>query len=284
MKTTLCALLFLFSLATQAREPIPVFIFHPDEKYGPVSPEFFLAKVQLAMPNLPRTLDFNSLASLSPETALTTGGLLQSDNDPKAAALFRQEGNSPLLFELPPYHKWRIVEYWLHLPANVTRFWGLGNHEGDWEGIAILFDGEEDVAAIYAAQHDGGTWYCKDEVEWSEFYGGKPRPVFYSALGTHANYTTVGRHARNRYGIGDDITAYGVAFDGAEQIRDLKDQFFAGFPGRWGAKSWIPWNQGPYLPRPGFKTLPQTMSQMTAQKMAIGLNRCIEKMPKKISP
>lgn len=255
------------------REFAPIFFFHPDEKYGPMDPGEFLKKVRVSGVGKIQNLENFDYSGLPADSDLVAPFPITQPVSSESAALFWQHGSSPLLGELPRNHAWSLIEYWIHLPFNETGLWlGLGDHQGDWEGVALLFRDSE-VAALYTSRHEGGAWLCPDEIEWTEGAPGRGRPVFYSALGTHATYAKAGRFARNFLGIGDDLTAKGVAYDGSRALRHLASQNFAGFRGHWGRAGLLPWNRGPRLPRAGEKFLPRDRHQKDLKRMARDLAR-----------
>lgn len=95
--------------------------------------------------------------------------------------------------------------------------WGMrfGDHVGDWEQNMIRFkDGIP--YAVWYSQHSNGEAFLYDALEKEEDDNGNDlRPIAYSALGTHANYATPGRHdhtlpnRRLPYGIINDYTSRG---------------------------------------------------------------------------
>lgn len=257
------------------RARAPLLYFHPQEKHGPMAPESFLKAVRLEDGRTAEALSAADFDALPANRALATAGPLAQEVSSRVPALFWQRGASPLPKLLSETRDFSLIEYWVHLPFNETGLWfGLGEHQGDWEGLALLFDGER-VVALYASQHDGGQWLCPKDVRWSGGNVGDGRPVFFSALGTHATYAAPGAHRRNPLGLADDLAAEGPLYDGAEGLRELSAQPFAGFRGHWGAWSWIPWNRGPRVPNAATKSLPRDRDPSRLIRMAQDLRgRC----------
>lgn len=264
-----------FPTTETIRARAPLFFFHPQEKHGPMAPENFLKEVRFEGGRTAEALSAADFEALPEDSILATATPLLQEVSSRVPALFWQRGASPLPKHLSGTRDLSLVEYWIHLPFNETGLWfGLGTHQGDWEGVALLFD-EEHVVALYASQHDGGRWFCPADARWSGANVGEGRPVFFSALGTHATYATPGTHQRNLLGLGDDVTAQGPLYDGAGGLRELSAQPFAGFRGHWGAWSWIPWNRGPRLPNPTTKFLPRDRDPSSLIRMAEELRtRC----------
>lgn len=271
---TVFALSIVLSPRIAATKPlearhVPLFYLHPDERFFPMSPENFLAAARLMDGRDLRALSREEIRALAPSEALSARAHALRPVPGDLDALFWQEGSTPLLGVLPEPDHWRLIEYWIHLPHSSVGLWGgLGDHEGDWEGVALLFRAEKPIA-LYVSQHNGGQWLCRSDLEWSD-----DRPVFYLAQGTHASYARPGRQPRNGIGIADDLTSRGPLFDGGPALRSLTAQPFAEFQGHWGAWSWLSWNRGPRVPFPGRKFLPRETAPAALHAMTKELHRC----------
>ncbi|KAI0102761.1 vacuolar sorting-associated protein [Nemania sp. FL0031] len=68
-----------------------------------------------------------------------------------------------------------------------------GNHVGDWEHAMIRFESGI-PRAMYFSEHEGGQAYAWKAVEKRGNDTQTPRPVIYSAVGSHAMYAMPGNH------------------------------------------------------------------------------------------
>jgi hypothetical protein len=90
-----------------------------------------------------------------------------------------------------------VLEYWFFYPLNDWRnqltkptLWQM--HEGDWEAVFVSLSSSGAPISVAASQHDLGVirpWSRVRKV-------GATHPVVYSALGSHANYLSVGFHGQ----------------------------------------------------------------------------------------
>ena len=113
-------------------------------------------------------------------------------------------------------------QYWLWYLYNPWSVAGVGRHEGDWEFVQLgCVDAEGDRPILLtASQHRGGEkrefWRCEL---------GDGRPAIYVALGSHANFFTLGAR-------GEDVA------DGQGDVfADIEWREFgpwATWPGMWG--------------------------------------------------
>ncbi|KAK3369876.1 hypothetical protein B0H63DRAFT_304002 [Podospora didyma] len=70
----------------------------------------------------------------------------------------------------------------------------FGNHIGDWEHCMVRFE-HGIPRAMFLSEHAGGKTYAWAALEKRAQKGGKPpRPVIYSAVGSHAMYASSGMH------------------------------------------------------------------------------------------
>jgi hypothetical protein len=70
----------------------------------------------------------------------------------------------------------------------------FGNHVGDWEHCMVRFQNGV-PRAMFLSEHAGGKAYLWKALEKRPQKNGKPpRPVIYSAVGSHAMYATPGMH------------------------------------------------------------------------------------------
>lgn len=149
-----------------------------------------------------------------------------------------------------------VLQYWF--------FWYYNDwnntHEGDWEGIQLVFDAstvEEaltvEPTSVGYAQHEGGA-----RADWNsstlERVG--DRPVVYSSAGSHASYFSsavyLGRSASEGFGC-DDTTGPSLRTDPEmvllpSAVDDPDDpRAWLAFDGRWGERQSGPFN-GPTGP------------------------------------
>lgn len=144
-----------------------------------------------------------------------------------------------------------VLQYWF--------FWYYNRwndlHEGDWEGIQLLFEADDPAAAtepfaVAYAQHEGG-----ETAEWTsaKLERDGDRPVVYSSAGSHASYFSpaiyLGRGASTGFGC-DDTTGPSERLDPTivmlpstlDEITGPDDPMaWVAYPGRWGEL-----NLGPY--------------------------------------
>lgn len=145
-----------------------------------------------------------------------------------------------------------LIEYWYHIAYNRVTDIGIGNHEGDWEGGAMLVELNTEknvpyrrIRAGYLSAHEGGGWYCPDEFRWTTPNPLSGRPVVYSALGSHATYPSVGDHDGP---VLTDRTNLGKAWDSWRNMRPMVLEPYFGFKGRWGDLSVLSFMCGPKIP------------------------------------
>lgn len=149
------------------------------------------------------------------------------------------------------------VQYWF--------FWYYNDwnnrHEGDWEGIQLLFEASTVAEALASepvsvgyAQHEGG-----ERLRWSDARLEREgdRPVVYSSAGSHASYFSqalyLGRSGSEGFGC-DDTTGPSDRIDPAvvllpTSVADADDPLaWLMYDGRWGELRVGPYS-GPTGPR-----------------------------------
>lgn len=183
---------------------------------------------------------------------------------PGRVPIFWRLGRGPmskLLERLGPQKsKARIlIEYWYHVPYNFATRVGVGNHQGDWEGVSMLVEIgaherklEHQLLATYFSEHDAGSWRCASKVSRTKDEGGHPEA--FSAMGTHATYPEPGIH---RTLFLTDISDRGTNWDTWNQVRPLELEPYYGYSGAWGEARMFSFMTGPLLPGPGYKSLPR---------------------------
>lgn len=87
-----------------------------------------------------------------------------------------------------------VLEYWLWYPYNAYSptvpagdLWQV--HEGDWESVSVVLDRRGLPLFAGYSQHSEGT-----RRDWATVPKRGARPRVFVALGSHANYFTVGTH------------------------------------------------------------------------------------------
>src|SRR6185295_4253980 len=85
--------------------------------------------------------------------------------------------------------------------------------------------------AAYYSMHDGGSWRCAQQIEWTPETEGRSHPVGFSALGTHATYPEPGNY---RSLIITDHASQGRAWNSWTNLRPLVLEPYYGYSGAWG--------------------------------------------------
>jgi hypothetical protein len=105
---------------------------------------------------------------------------------------------------------------------------GPQNHEGDWEGMSVIFKatspGHYRPVALGLNQHS-----ATQGIAWKERRFPHDRPLVFSAKGSHATYD----HA---FGVNlhTDTTGGGVLWETAAQLLPLANEPWRGYCGGWG--------------------------------------------------
>jgi hypothetical protein len=260
----------LSSVFDVARQYAPLVYLHPDDEYQPSSVEWFLDRVSMkygdvaavddaaiASPVLVlEEVDEQSLVSQSHTVDGVTYDSGQGDeetgfllDDAGAGATRRGEGTSaPCYVHVVQWERGYDVQYWFFYPYNgdaeykdgVTSTDTAGHHVGDWEHVTARFDFDFILQQLYYAAHktDEGVWKMAYQIAWDE-----RRPVAYSALHTHASYSTEGEQARDTniddytkkgpaWSTAGDLVFIGFYGSSSDEPTVLRD--FAWYTGRWG--------------------------------------------------
>jgi hypothetical protein len=149
------------------------------------------------------------------------------------------------------------LQYWFFWYYNL---WN-NQHEGDWEGIQLVFDAATvtealamEPSSVGYAQHEGG-----ERAGWNDARLEREgdRPVVYPSAGSHASYFStavfLGRGPSEGFGC-DDTTGPSTRLDPEvvvlpESVDDADDPLaWLMFDGRWGERHSGPYN-GPTGPR-----------------------------------
>jgi hypothetical protein len=145
-----------------------------------------------------------------------------------------------------------LLEYWYHLAYSTPNLFGVGDHEGDWEGLAFLIEVEQlsggklqhKPIASFLAAHESGTWHCATDLQWIEEHG-RRQPEVFTALGSHATYPAEGQF-RNLFF--PDRTKRGIAWDTWHHLRPLEQEPYYGYTGAWGRLGPLSFMSGPRAP------------------------------------
>lgn len=237
------------------------------EPYEPASVEVVLGNPQIVlrqvgtgdpvMQTAPTAADVSELREGfyldSPGNALEPGCIYERD----FAAY--NEGRVPTAYAHVAMQEDRpdqlALQYWFYWYYND---WN-NKHEGDWEGIQLLFDvGTVDEAltvdpvSVGYAQHEGG-----ERADWdsSKLDRDGTRPIVFASAGSHASYfgsaLYIGRSANEGFGCDNtdgpsrrlDTTAVVLP----DEVDDGDPLAWVAFEGRWGERHGGPFN-GPTGP------------------------------------
>jgi hypothetical protein len=168
-----------------------------------------------------------------------------------------------------------VIEYWYHVGYNWATRVGIGNHQGDWEGMSELIELdlkighlEHRLLAAFLAEHETGTWVCAESLSYVER---ESHPEAFSATGTHATYATSGDH---RSAILVDETERGWSWDTWHHLRPLALEPYYGYPGAWGEPRYFSFMTGPLVPGPGSKWLPRDSKSQAYRTQLLLKSKC----------
>ncbi len=146
-------------------------------------------------------------------------------------------GGTPVYYEYAPG---RYVTYWffygfsapagrLAAPLRKAGVKSAG-HEGDWEGISVGLDKQDAaVSAVYFAHGEK-----VEPLPWAKVKKLGGHPIVFSALGSHASYTTSGKQ------VNLDVTGGGPIWATWLLIADVRVQTWHGYGGAWGIARAVP--------------------------------------------
>ena len=92
------------------------------------------------------------------------------------------------------YKPRRYVTYWLFFGYNDGAKGALGNHEGDWERVAVRLHYRTNTATEVAFYHHNCTPDFKEYPNEVELVPGTDHPVAFAAEGSHGTWPTPGPH------------------------------------------------------------------------------------------
>lgn len=134
-----------------------------------------------------------------------------------------------------------VLHYWFFYAYNDwgSAHGGLNDHEGDWEMIALYFQGDEPAYIAYGA-HIGTPTVHRWETDQVEKRQGT-HPVVYVGSGSHASYPASGTHTMVRtftdFNLGNSQTSIGpgAAVPWGEPADLAALPWVMNFSGGWGA-------------------------------------------------
>jgi hypothetical protein len=181
-----------------------------------------------------------------------------------------------------------VIEYWYQTPYNFATRIGIGNHQGDWEGVAMLIELDAShikpgidsggklnhrLIASFFAEHETGVWRCPSELKHEPDRSSADSHIeAFSALGTHATYPEPGAH---RSAVLMDQTERGTPWQSWTNLRPLALEPYYGYSGAWGEPRYFSFMTGPLVPGPGYKPLPREKTSSESLKtLDLLLSRC----------
>jgi hypothetical protein len=86
-----------------------------------------------------------------------------------------------IYFHFDSDDQYTYIQYWMFYVFNPG---SVNSHEGDWEMIQVVLDGDlQPIATTYSQHHSGVRAGWSDVLVQDESH-----PIVYVALGSHANY------------------------------------------------------------------------------------------------
>lgn len=170
----------------------------------------------------------------------------------ESSALAHYQAHKP-----PPAYYYRQVvdagylclQYWFFYSYNNwgTRFAGMNDHEGDWEGMMLFFQldalnrPQEPPAFITFADHESRQTKPWEHPDVQRF---GTHPVGFAAAGSHATYPQASTHSLLKlYNLFDFATGDGRTIDHDAWVHriNLDDAPWIGaYQGSYGTRFWLP--------------------------------------------
>jgi hypothetical protein len=235
----------------------PLVYLHPDDPIRPMAASAFLAGSRFRWSHDGGCGDHQLAAAGGVDpVALGSGGYLHQESDvicrhtgkqwsSREFTRPRQDGGPSggegffldLDNALRPGEGTGAPVYYDYSPGAYVTFWffygfndaptQFADHEGDWERISIRLDAGDRPTAVAYFQHSG---HCV--LPWGDAPHDGDRPVGYSAIGSHATYSTVGDG--NDRSAGDRDTEAGPQWRTWENLLPVREQGWYGYGGAWG--------------------------------------------------
>ncbi|MFA5795533.1 MAG: hypothetical protein WC980_10770 [Candidatus Brocadiia bacterium] len=141
-----------------------------------------------------------------------------------------------------------VIQYWLpYYFDNWNNY-----HEGDWEHVDVILNGNLDPVAAGYSQHNTGQ-----RRPWDFIEGPDSHPVVYVARGSHANYFFPGPHDAP-YWFTDETEAYALHQPSVSMLPDVSSStlatlegspfYWLAYRGAWGELTSLPGGDGPQGP------------------------------------
>jgi hypothetical protein len=187
------------SLPVLLARHVPILVLHPDERFGPVRVDGFLADSDLQRKS---ASGWETIAGplpsggadlrLDQRSCRAIDGLAAS---PCYATAEAAHGSEPVVYGKAFRTKAGIdLQYWIWYPFNPYsptvppgELWQV--HEGDWEAVSVITDARGKPLAAGYSQHGEGK-----QRAWARIPKRGLRPLVYVALGSHANHFSPGVH------------------------------------------------------------------------------------------
>jgi len=240
-----------------ARKYAPILYFHPDELFRPQSVDVLVNSARL---RAERSLwfDVNILPVVSLSDLLNyreNTFFLDAWYGSEAISEYKNYSFHRTIYQKrlspdaggPPVQVYAHVKRDLRAGFTTIQYWlfyyyndWFNKHEGDWEMVEVILDGELQPAWVVLSQHHGGTRRPWNRVQVED----GTHPAVFVALGSHANYfwgnevypsgMNVGNH---RVEVMDRTGISGGIIPEIELIPD-QDQFQS-MPDQWSGREWI---------------------------------------------
>ena len=130
-----------------------------------------------------------------------------------------------------------LLTFWFFYGYSRYQAVPLFGHQGDWEHVSLVLDGDGRVRGAYFAAHGRPRRIDADDLEMVD-----GRTVVYSAKESHASYPTRGKHADG------DETSEGQRWETWRSLDALSVQEWRHFAGAWGAAGTVAATTGPLGP------------------------------------
>jgi len=178
---------------------VPVLVLHPAEQLRPVPVDGFLADADLQR---------RGAAGWEPAPGPLPVGGPDQRLDQRSCRAIDGPAATPCYASTEAAHRARAVvygaalrrrgrielQYWVWYPWDAYsptvppgELWQV--HEGDWEAVSVIVDPRGTPLVVGYSQHGKGV-----RRDWRTAPKQGLRPIAYVALGSHANYPTIGTH------------------------------------------------------------------------------------------